>query len=191
MQPLSTHPRRDVLVFTLAAGALLASGCAAGSGTSTASVASSPRGRLVGDDYMFAMQAADGGLFEAEAGRLATSRATRPDVQAFAQMLVDHHTAANAELFALLQARGVRPPSALPSQMSYRLARLAAAGAREFDSQFVRTVGIDEHRQQVGLFDRASREVQDPALRAWFVKTLPTLRSHLNAAQTMAGSLAG
>jgi putative membrane protein len=191
MQPLSTHPRRDVLVFTLAATALLASGCAAGGGATTATVGASPRGRLVGDDFMFAMQAADGGLYEVEAGRLATTRATRPEVQRFGQMLVDHHTAANAELIELLQARAVRPPAAMPSQMSYRLARLAAADAREFDSQFVRTVGVDEHRQQVGLFERASREVQDPALRAWFVKTLPALRSHLNAAQTLAGSLAG
>ncbi|HZY20422.1 MAG TPA: DUF4142 domain-containing protein [Ramlibacter sp.] len=179
---------RAVLAAAVAGGVATLSGCA---GMSHTTAGASAATRLSAEDHVFAMQAAGGGQYEVLAGQLAIQRAANADVRGFGQMLVDHHTAANAELASLLQARGLVPPSSLPSQYAAKLARLNAAPAAAFDAQFVRTAGLEDHQVQIGLFEQASREVRDPALKAWFVRTLPTLRSHLQAAQVLAGSLAG
>lgn len=172
----SLHPRMRLLlaIFTAVLVAF-AAGCA-----------SRTDGRLGDDDQVFAMQAAYGGRFEVDAGALATTRAASAEVRAFGQLLVDHHQAANAELAALLQARGLQPPLAPSAGMAARMARLAPLSGAAFDREFIRTAGIAAHQQQIALFLHAGRDVADPALRAWFIATLPTLRAHLEAAQGLA-----
>lgn len=168
------------------AAVVLATGCASTAPGTPAGPAMAAR--LSADDRVFALQAAGGGLYEVEAGRLAVARGSRPEVRGFGQMLVDHHAASNAELAALLQSRGIAPPPALPPQFAAKLSRLSAATGPAFDHHFVRTAGIGDHRLQIALFENAARDVRDPQLRAWFAKALPALRSHLSGAQALAAS---
>lgn len=179
-----------LLPALVAAAWLALTGCAATHHGGSAAGATAGA-RLGTDDRVFALQAAGGGLYEVEAGRLAATRAGSADVRAFGQMLVDHHTASNAELMSLLQARGLAPPPALPTALAAKLARLAPLTGAAFDQEFLRHAGIADHQAQIELFMRASRDASDPALKAWFTRTLPSLQAHLQAAQGLAGRLAG
>lgn len=171
------------------AAVVLAAGCASTApGTPPGP---SMAARLSAEDRVFALQAAGGGLYEVEAGRLAVARATRPEVRGYGQMLVDHHAAANAELAALLQSRGIAPPAVVPPQFVSKLSRMSGAAGPAFDHYFVRIAGVEDHRLQVTLFENAARDVRDPELKAWFVRTLPALRSHLTGAHALAGPPAG
>jgi putative membrane protein len=50
-------------------------------------------------------------------------------------------------------------------------------------------VGIEDHQSDIALFERASRELRDPELRTWASRTLPALRSHLDAAQSLGSAM--
>jgi len=178
LNTLETHPRALMLVCLAA----LAGGCTAppDPGSAPATVRASSL-----QDPQFVTAAAANGRYEVQASRLAMYRAASPQVRSYAQMLVDHHTRANNELMDLVRARGMRLPGVLPRDKRTKLDRLASASGSEFDRMYIRIVGIEDHQGDIALFERASRELRDPELRAWASKTLPALRSHLDAAQSL------
>lgn len=136
-------------------------------------------------DPQFITAAVGNGRYEIQASRMAMYRAASPQVRSYAQMLVDHHTRTHKELRALARDRGLRLPGVLPRGKYARLGRLASATDGEFDRIYIGLVGIEDHQADIALFERASREASDPELRAWAGKTLPTLRSHLEAARSL------
>lgn len=170
----------------LVCAAALAAGCAA-----PEDPASRPATVRAGglQDPQFITAATGNGRYEVHASRLAMYRAASPQVRSYAQMLVDHHTRANNELMDLVRARGMRLPGVLPRDKRAKLDRLASASGGEFDRMYIRIVGIEDHQTDIALFERASRELRDPELRAWAGKTLPALRSHLEAAQSLGSAM--
>ncbi|MDQ0572150.1 putative membrane protein [Variovorax paradoxus] len=182
MKKLDTLPR----ALLLAGLAALAGGCAAPQDPAATPGTVRPGGL---QDPQFVTAAAGNGRYEVQASRLAMYRAASPQVRSYAQMLVDHHTLANNELMDLVRARGMRLPGVLPRDKRTKLDRLASASGSEFDRMYIRLVGIEDHQADIALFERASRELRDPELRAWASKTLPTLRSHLDRAQSLGSAL--
>jgi putative membrane protein len=162
---------------------------AAATGTATSGAGAGTQ--LSATDRAFVMEAAGSGMYEVEVSRLAVNRATNPQVKQYAQMLVTHHTQANSELMALAQSRGIAPPPTLPADKAAKLNSLQLQSGAQFDRQYVQQVGLQDHQTDIALFERASRDANDAALKAWAAKTLPTLRSHLQAAQNLAGQMAG
>ncbi|WP_167772931.1 DUF4142 domain-containing protein [Ramlibacter humi] len=181
---------RILAAFAVAGSLPLLPGCATNRAPD-AEAGAGPMPALAADDRQLATQAAGGGLYEVEAGRLAEARASRPEVRSFGQMLVEQHLAANAELASLLQARGMAPPTTVPPRFVARLAAMGRLSGPDFDLDFVRTAGLEDHEAQIALFESGAREAHDPALRAWFGNTLPVLRNHLAAAQSLAGAMVG
>ena len=140
----------------------------------------------------FAIRVATQGFYEVEVSRLATERAVNLDVRAYAQMMVKHHTQANNELVALMSAKGVAPPKGLAADKKEKLYRLASLPpSAAFDNGYVRVVGIEDHRTNIAIFERARRETKDRDLLAWIDRTLLAMRSHLAAAQSLVGTLDG
>ena len=152
----------------------------AASGSTSAAAAS-----VAASDRSFMTRAAASGLFEVEAARMAADKAQDEAVKRYASMLVEHHTAANQELMSLAQSKGVNLPATVPGSKRRELDKLQKASADRFDAEFVRQVGLKAHREDVKLFREASRRAEDPALKAWAAKTLPTLEKHLSEAQAL------
>ena len=193
----TTFSSRACLPLALAVAALT-SGCATlpgmrtGMGAGPASRAVVAPTRLSAAEREFAIKAATQGFYEVEVSRLAAERAVNSGVRAYAQMMVNHHTQANNELVALMSAKGVAPPKGLAADKKTKLHRLASLPpSAAFDSGYVRVVGIEDHRTNIAVFERAKRETRDRDLLAWIDRTLFTLRNHLAAAQSLAGTLEG
>ena len=191
------------LVLTLAGAAALA-GCAsyrAGMGANTSTVATTTTttvtrtapvpARLAAADLQFVAIAAGSGMYEAEAARVASSRANDAQVRGYVQMLLDHHTASNDELMALLSAKGHRVAPGLPPSLQARITTLSGLTGAPFDREFMRTTGVQDHMAAVAAFEEGRRTVADRDLQAYIDKTLPVLRSHLQEAQNISGRLAG
>jgi len=139
-------------------------------------------------DKTFVVKAAGGGLYEVEVAKLAADKANDPAVKSFATMLVDQHSAANAELKALAAIRDVKLPDAVPAEKKRTIADLAKKSGASFDQAFVKQVGLKDHEEDIKLFESASQDTKDAQLKAWIDKTLPTLKSHLSAAQKLPGA---
>ena len=140
-------------------------------------------------DRAFMADAAVGGLFEVEAGKLAAERGSDSGVKDFGKMLMDDHGAANKELGELAAARSITLPSRLPKNQQSTLRRLARAPAGKFDRQFVQQIGIEDHRSDIRKFEDAAKTARDPEVKAFAEKSLPTLRKHHAEAQRLMGTV--
>jgi putative membrane protein len=179
---------RSVLVASMVAATLGSVGLAAPPPEPALPGAAS---QLTSAERAFVTQAAPDGVYEVQAAQLAVGRAVNPQVKALADMLVTQHLQANGELTVLLQAKAMVLPPDLPADKVAKLQALAALPAGPaFDRAFVNTVGVQDHLAAIALFERARGDVVDRDLRAWIDRTLPTLRSHLSAAQSIAALVA-
>lgn len=144
-----------------------------------------PLGPVNAADRQFLVKAAEGGLYELQAAELAAQRAVDPSVKAFAETLVKDHRAANEKLRDVAAGLNVPIPSSLPDDKQKEIDELQRTSAQDFDKRFVQTVGIDDHKDDIDLFEKASRQSNDPALRGFALSALPTLRAHLDAARRL------
>jgi putative membrane protein len=141
--------------------------------------------KLAQADRKFIQAAAESGMFVVQAAQMASVKAKDPDVKSFAGKLVDQYTAANNELVQLANSKKVDLPAAPTHAMRRDVASLWQLSAKEFDQEFVRSVGIETHEKEIKKFEDARMDVQDAELRAWIDKTLPTLLLQLAQAQKL------
>jgi len=137
-----------------------------------ATFATSAFAELSHADRNFFEKAAKSGMKEVEVSQQALAHLTAPDVRNFAQMMVDDHSKANAELTALAQKKGVVLP---PPQA--KVARKWAENKKDVDDEYLGEMTGD-HKDAVDLFEKAAKS-EDPDIAAFAQKTLPTLRHHL------------
>jgi len=134
------------------------------------------------DDAKFAVAAANGGMAEVELGQLAQQKAANPKVKDFGAMMVTDHTKANDEMKALATAKGITLPVAINTDEQKIKDDLSAKTGADFDKAYVSNM-IDDHKKDIKEFEDASQNCKDANLKAFAVKTLPTLKMHLDAIQ--------
>jgi putative membrane protein len=142
-------------------------------------------------DRDFATTAAISGMVEVAASQLALTHASDPQVISFARMMVQQHSAANDQLAAIMRARGVNPPTALPKTQVDELSALGMRNGPDFDRAYIERAGVRAHQDAIAMFQRQMPQVADPDLRAWGANTLPVMQQHLTMAQDLAGRMAG
>ena len=162
---------------------------AAGTPTSPSPTAASMA--LNDTEKKFMSEAAIAGQYELALAQLAAAQASDSSVKSYATMLVSDHSMANQKLQQLAQRRNVVLPTTLPADKQAVIDRLSKLNGADFDRQFVQTVGLHDHKTDIGLFEKATREAKDSEVREFASSTLPTLRSHLSAAQNLPASVKG
>jgi len=140
------------------------------------------------DDAQFAVDAASGGMAEVELGKLAQTKATNQQVKAFAQQMVTDHTKANNELIDVAKLKNITLPSAPGADEQKVLADLTKKSGKDFDKAYVNAM-VDDHKKDVKAFDDATKSVKDTDVKAFAVKTLPTLKMHLDMINKIHDSL--
>lgn len=134
------------------------------------------------EDKEFVSEAGMGGLAEVQMGTLALQKAQSADVKAFAQRMVTDHSAANEELQAIATAKGVALPTELAGPHKASFDHLNTLSGAEFDKAYMMHM-VPDHEKDVAEFDKASTSSTDPDVKAFAIKTLPTLQQHLQLAK--------
>ena len=114
-------------------------------------------------------------LQEVSAGQQAVQKARKPEVRAFAQMMIKDHGQAEDQLLQLAKSRGISLP---PTATGGIKPDLLLAGAADFDSAYVHAMSSG-HGNTVQMFENYATTGKDPAVRAWAQQMLPTLKMHL------------
>jgi|GEM_PF-643459 len=153
----------------------------------TAASAASAATKLRPADANFLKQAAEAGLMEVEAGKLAANKGVNTQVKGFAQQMVDDHTRMHAELRTLAGSKGVRLPIEPSLMQRGRLKLLSAADGGSFDRKFADAVGIKAHEGALKLFQKAATGASDPEVKAFAEKGVPALQHHLEMARELKG----
>lgn len=126
-------------------------------------------------------------LAEIETGRLALEKTANPQVKQFAQRMIEDHTNAMKQLQQLAQRKGVEVPGETDFQHKAIATALRLLNGNTFDEQYLRHVGVNDHRRTVDLLEKTQRTARDPDLKGYAGKTLPTVQKHLAMARQMTG----
>jgi putative membrane protein len=130
------------------------------------------------DPQTFAMQARMGDLFEVESSAVARSRTQNPDIAAFAQMMIEDHGRADAELTAVAaEEKASSLPDQLDTEKAAPLRQLVAASKADFDRLYVQ-LQKKAHAEAVALFSGYGQKGPSGPLKDFANKTLPKLQTH-------------
>ena len=152
-------------------------------------LAQSPRGALSDADHKFVMEAMEGGQMEVELGKLAEQKASSDAVKQFGQRMATDHARAGQELAQLAAGKGVEVPTQPARKTQMEKDRLSKASGSTFDREYVKMM-VKDHEEDVAAFKRESQQAQDPDLKAWVAKTLPTLEDHLKSIKQIESQVA-
>jgi putative membrane protein len=182
-----------IAAILLSGGLLVAAGCANtgenqartdGDRTTVAESTQTADSTVSPSDAEFVMEAARGGMAEVKIGQLAAQRATNPQVKDFAQRMVQDHSQANNELQGLAQAKNIALPPDMGDAYRQELERLSQLTGPDFDRAYMDRM-VDEHAEDVELFQQQAQRGRDADLKTWAAKTLPTLQSHQELARSI------
>ncbi|MEP6675765.1 MAG: DUF4142 domain-containing protein [Ferruginibacter sp.] len=135
-------------------------------------------------DAKFAVTAADGGMLEVKLGQLAQANGSSAGVKDFGKMMVTDHSKGGDELKALAQKYNITIPAALSNDAQKTYDELAAKKGADFDKAYTKDM-IDDHEEDIKLFQKEANDGNNGDLKTWASATLPTLQHHLDAIKSL------
>jgi putative membrane protein len=146
------------------------------------------RGQLSESDYRFVIHAARGGMEEINLGQIAKEKSQNQAVRDFAERMITDHGKANDQLKQLATQKGATLPPTLSRTGRTRVDELQGLTGTEFDKAYAKGA-VKDHKEDVKEFEKASKDLKDPDLRAWAQQTLPTLQEHQQMAESLETSV--
>jgi len=141
-------------------------------------------GSVAALDQKFIMDAAMGNNAEIQMGQLAVQKATTPEVKQFAQMMIDQHTAANAQLAQNAQAMGMTLPTGVAPNHQAVMAGMQNLSGTQFDMAYVKQQ-LGDHAATRDMYETARKDGKDKGAKDYAKKTLPVVEQHYDQLRTM------
>lgn len=138
-------------------------------------------GTSIGDRNFVEDMAADGQA-EVALGQLAQQKATSPEVKEFGEMMVRDHTKAGQELKSIAAKHSIELKADLNDDSKDLRERLAKLSGNEFDREYIKAM-VDDHEKAVDDVKEKAEKSDNPEIKQWASKTLPTLEQHLERAR--------
>jgi putative membrane protein len=132
----------------------------------------------------FMVKAADGGKMEVELGKLAQQKAKSQRVKDFGAMMVRDHSKGGDELKSLAVQKNVTMPDSLSNDHRKHVTELGKKSGVEFDKAYINMM-VDDHKDDIDEFQKASKNATDKDVKAFAEKTLPVLMMHLDSAKAI------
>ncbi len=136
----------------------------------------------------FLNEAAQSGLFEIEASRIAITRGGSAAVRRFAEVTLRDRVAADTDLQQLAASVGVALPARLNENLGARLAVLSQLTGRDFDRAYARNVGVLAQEEALAAFERAA-DRHGERVQRFAAEQIPALRKRLEWARRLATEL--
>ena len=132
--------------------------------------------------HKFLKEAIEGNFAEVEMGRLAKKQASSDGVRSFGDMLEKDHSAANQKATAAATSLGMTPPTSPNKKQKADYDKMSKLSGAQFDKMFA-THMIADHKKDIKVYERAGKKKD--AAGSYATETLPTLRKHLETAQSL------
>ena len=131
------------------------------------------------DTQDFLVKAANGNMAEVNMATLAKSNTKDSAVVNFADLMIKDHSAANEKVKALAAERNVTLPATTGDDMKDKKDDLSKKMGHDFDKAYVDAM-VKDHKDDIDMFKKYSKDVKDPAVKTFIDNTLPTLEYHLS-----------
>jgi len=132
----------------------------------------------------FANAAAASDAFEIATSEAALSKSTSASVKAFAQKMIDAHTASTAKLktAAAEATPALTPEPALNPEQQQKLDQLKALSGTAFDQAYIAGQATG-HQQTLDTLKAYAATGDTPALKTFATNMIPIVTAHLNMAK--------
>jgi len=141
---------------------------------SSSAIQAAPVSRM---DRTFATKAAQGGMAEVQAAKIALQHGVDGDVRMFAQHMLDDHSKANMKLMRIAANQGIALPAHTDAMHQMGLEKLSNLSGSQFDRAYINAM-VKDHVATVSLFQHEANTGRNGALRQFASSTLPTLKQH-------------
>lgn len=130
----------------------------------------------------FLSSAIQDGRAEVAVCQLALTKASSPDVKAFAQRMIKDHSETDSKIEALAKSKNYKLASGttIKQKASYEL--LKHRSGASFDKSFMEH-NVSDHESDVKHFSDQAKNAKDAEVKDFAVATLATLQEHLAMAQ--------
>lgn len=132
----------------------------------------------------FATTAASSDMLEIRTSELALTKAQTAAVKEFAQMMINDHTKASAELKAAAEKDGATVPADMLPKHASQVATLDTADGAAFDAAYI-DLQVAAHEEALALMNSYAQGGDGPALKAHAEKTAPVIQMHLDHAKQL------
>ena len=139
-------------------------------------------------DQSFYHKAAEGGMAEVEAGKLAQDKGSSEAVKEFGEMMAKDHSQANAKLAKIAADKKVALPKELNAEHRAMKKKLESLSGAQFDKAYVQGQ-IKDHEATVALFKREIESGADGDAKQFAKETLPTVEAHLQEIRQIADQI--
>jgi putative membrane protein len=136
---------------------------------------------VAASDKSFVTKAAQGGMTEVEAGKLAQEKASSQDVKDFGAQMVKDHTQNDDDLMALAKTKGVDVSPDLDMMHKAMIDKLNMSSGTDFDKAYIKNQ-IAGHKKMLALMQKEENS-SDPDFKAFATKTADTVQMHLSMAE--------
>jgi putative membrane protein len=129
-------------------------------------------------DESFFKNAAEGGISEVNAGKLAETKGASQSVKDFGAMMVKDHSTANQKLASIAAAQGVKLPDSPSMMQMAKDKELNMKSGESFDKSYIKGQ-IKAHQETVELFQKEIASGKNAQAQQFATATLPTVQAHL------------
>ena len=132
----------------------------------------------------FADQAAVINRFEIQAGQVAQQKTDNSEVKDYAQMIVQDHQKALAQLQPIIEGLDIKVLASLDQVHLSMLHQLKMLSGKQFLSTF-KLQQVEGHKQAILLMEAYAHSGDNSKLEKWAQDTLPVLQKHLAHARQL------
>ncbi len=132
----------------------------------------------------FLKEAVEGNLAEVQMGQLAEKNGKSDGVRSFGQMLQKDHSEANQKATAAANQMGMSPPSEPNSKQKAMYDKMSKLSGDRFDREFAKHM-VTDHKKDIKDYEKEAKK--NDAAGGYAKETLPTLKKHLETAQSLNG----
>jgi len=158
--------------------------CTAALGCAGMMFSVSARAAVTDQDKQFLTKASQGGYDEVQLSKLAETKATNPQVKAFAHKMVVEHTALAARMQPFAQAWGLTPPTSMDSDHQAEFDKLNGLSGADFDKEYMNVMEKDHH-EALDLFNEEAKTTTDMKFKAAVMHGQSVVAAHTHMADDL------
>lgn len=128
-------------------------------------------------DTEFLVKASEIIMEEIKLGKLAQEKGRMSHVKELGKKMEVDHTKSLTDLKALAKAKNISLPTSTTDDANDDYKSLDEKSGNDFDKAYIEMM-VDDHKDAIELFEKASTDSDDFDIKNWALNTLPTLRIH-------------
>ncbi len=148
----------------------------------------SAQAEVTDQDKQFLTKASQGNFAEIKLSQLAETKASNPQVKAFARKMVADHEALGARMKPFADAWSLTPPTSLDSDHQAEYDKLSGLSGADFDKEYMSVMDKDHH-EALDIFTQEAQTTTDAKFKAAVLHGKSVVAAHTQMADSLNAKL--